>query len=139
MPLVVRQLVALLAGVVSAVVVVSLSDAVVGRAFPLPVGTDLHDAASMRAAMEAMPAAAMLMLVAGWALAAGIGAYAAVRLAPGRAVLLGASVVAILLVATIANLFALPHPAWLWPASLVAIPAAGWIGARMGAGGSRGP
>jgi hypothetical protein len=35
------------------------------------------------------------------------------------------------LVATVANLAKIPHPLWLWPATIILIPAAGWAAARL--------
>lgn len=128
----VRRVLAVVAGAVVAVAVVSLSDGLVGRAYPLPEGTDMRDAESMRAAFAAMPLPAMLLLLAGWALAAGIGAFVAVRLTADRRIGAGLIVTVILLLATLANLAALPHPVWMWPAAIVLVPLVGWLGARAG-------
>ena len=133
MPSTIRRLLAALAGVAVAVGVVVLVDTAVGRAFPLPRGLDTQDRAQVQAALAAVPAAAIALLVAGWALAAGAGAFVAVRLAPGRRAGIGLVVAGFLLLSTVANLVALPHPAWVWPAALLLIPAAGWLGARAGA------
>jgi hypothetical protein len=35
------------------------------------------------------------------------------------------------LVATLANLAKIPHPLWLWPATIILIPAAGWAATRL--------
>ena len=40
-------------------------------------------------------------------------------------VLHGMIVAVFVLVATVANLAAIPHPTWLWPAAIILIPAAG--------------
>jgi hypothetical protein len=45
----------------------------------------------------------------------------------------GLVVAALLLIATIANLRALPHPTWLWAAAILLIPAAGWTVSRASA------
>jgi hypothetical protein len=125
-----RWVLAVLAAAAVAIVIVSLSDLLVGRIYPLPAGTDVRDAHSMAAAIAAMPVTALLLLLVGWVLAAFAGAFVAVRLVAGRPFWIGLIVTALFLLATIANLAALPHPVWMWPAALVLIPLAGWLGAR---------
>jgi len=43
----------------------------------------------------------------------------------------GMIVAIFVLVATVANLAAIPHPAWLWPAAIILIPAAGGLATRL--------
>ena len=121
----------LLAGVVAAVLVVVLMDAVVGRIYSLPAGTDLDNPDSMRQAIAALPAAAFLLLVVGWALAAGVGSYIAARLATHDSAMHGLIVALFVLIATISNLVRIPHPVWIWPAAIILIPAAGWAATRL--------
>jgi hypothetical protein len=128
----VRNVLAVLGGAVAAVAVVALSDMTVGRVYPLPSGLELSNAEAARAAIAAVPLVALLLLVIGWALAGGIGAFVAVRLAPEHRMAVGLVVAGLLVLATAANLAMLPHPVWMWPASLVLIPLLGWMGARVG-------
>jgi hypothetical protein len=127
----IRSALVLLAGVVAAVLVVVLVDALVGSIYPLPEGTDLNDRAAMRAAVAAMPTAAFALLLGGWVVAAAAGAYLAARLARRSPALHGLIVALFVMMATIANLAAIPHPVWLWPAAIILIPAAGWAATRM--------
>jgi hypothetical protein len=127
----IRSALVLLAGVVLAVLVVMLADALVGMLYPLPAGTDMNDQESLRRAIAAMPASAFALLLSGWVLAAGAGAYLAARLATRSVALHGMIVSVFVLVATVANLAAIPHPSWLWPAAIVLIPAAGWMATRL--------
>jgi hypothetical protein len=129
----VRRVLAVLGGCVAAVMVVVLSDLTVGSLYPLPSSEALSTPEAARAAIAAVPLSALVLLVIGWALAAGVGAFAAVRLGPDRRMPLGLVVAALLVLATVANLAMLPHPAWMWPASLVLIPLLGWAGARAAA------
>jgi hypothetical protein len=133
-----RRVLAGVVGAVSAVAIVSLSDALVTRAYPLPAGTDTGNSESLAAAIQGMPSAALLLMVAGWGLAAGVGAFVAVRLSAERRTGIGFIVAGILLLATIANLAMLPHPRWMWVAALVVVPLLGWLGARAGSAGSHG-
>jgi hypothetical protein len=127
----IRSALVLFGAVVLAAIVVVLMDAVVGRIYPLPAGVDTRDPESLRKAVAGMPNAAFVLLVVGWALAAGAGSYFAARLATHAHRTHGLIVALFVLVATIANLAAIPHPIWLWPAAFILIPAAGWAGTRL--------
>jgi glyoxylase-like metal-dependent hydrolase (beta-lactamase superfamily II) len=127
----IRSALVLLAGVVVALLVVMLMDAVVGRVYPLPAGTDVNNPESFRQAIAALPVAAFALLVVGWALAAGAGAYVAARLATQARAIHGLIVALFVLVATVANLGRIPHPTWMWPAAIILLPVAGWAATRL--------
>lgn len=127
----IRSALVLLAGVVASVLVVLLMDAVVGRIYPLPPGTELRNPESLRLAVAALPVTAFVLLVVGWALAGGVGGYVAARLATHAHVIHGLIVALFVLVATVSNLARIPHPVWMWPAAIVLIPLAGWLSARL--------
>ncbi len=127
----IRSALVLLGGVIAAVFVVILGDTLVGNLYSLPAGTDASNPESLRRAVAALPVAAFVILVAGWVLAAGVGSYLAARLATHARVIHGMIVALFVLVATVANLAKIPHPLWLWPATIILIPAAGWAAARL--------
>jgi hypothetical protein len=127
----VRSALVLLAGVVVAVIVVSIGDAVAGSIYSLPAGIDRSNPESMRDAVAGLPTAAFLLLLAGWVLAAAVGSYVAARLASHARAIHGLIVAVFVLVATVSNLAAIPHPIWLWPATIILIPAAGWLATRL--------
>jgi hypothetical protein len=127
----IRSALVLLGGVVAAVFVVILMDTLVGNIYSLPAGTDPNNPDSLRQAVSALPVTAFLILVAGWVLAAGVGSYLAARLATHARVVHGMIVALFVLVATISNLAKIPHPFWLWPATIILIPAAGWAAAKL--------
>ena len=126
----IRSALVLLGGVVAAVFVVILMDTLVGNIYSLPAGTDPNNPDSLRQAVAALPVPAFLILVAGWVLAAAVGSYLAARLATHARLVHGMIVALFVLVATIANLAKIPHPFWLWPATIILIPAAGWAAAK---------
>ena len=127
----IRSALVLLGGVVAAVFVVILMDTLVGNIYSLPAGTDPNNPDSLRQAVAALPVTAFLILVTGWVLAAGVGSYLAARLATHARLVHGMIVALFVLVATIANLAKIPHPFWLWPATIILIPAAGWAAAKL--------
>ena len=136
MPNALRQVVSVAGGIVAALVLITAGDATASAIHPLPPGLDFTDREAVRRALAAVPPAAAALLVAGWAAGAGIGAWTAARSATGRRFALGVLVAGFVLVATIANLSMIPHPVWMWPAALLAIPLAGLAGARAGARGT---
>ncbi len=137
MPPMVRSALVLLAGVVVAVIVVSLGDTVAGSIYSLPPGIDRRNPESMRQAVAALPTAAFMLLLGGWVLAGAVGSYVAARTAAHDRVIHGMIVAMFVLVATVANLAAIPHPAWLWAAVIILIPAAGWLATRLIVGRAR--
>jgi hypothetical protein len=132
MPPLARNVLAVVAGAVCAFAVVVLTDLLAAQLYPLPHGLDTSDREAARAAVASVPTGVLLVVVSGWALAAGIGAFCAVRASATRTPTPGLIVAAILLLATIANLAMIPHPAWMWPAAVVLIPVLGWLGVRRG-------
>jgi hypothetical protein len=132
---IVRHALAVLAGAGTAVLIVTLSDGVVRVLYPPLAGADFGDPESLRALVEAMPLHALLALVTGWAVAAGAGAFAAIRLTVDRRPSAGWIVAGLIVASTIANLFMVPHPVWMWPLALVLVPLGGWLGVRAGSGG----
>jgi hypothetical protein len=127
----IRSALALLAGVVAAVIVVILMDSVVARIYPLPAGTDLGNPESLRQAIGSLPSRAFVLLAVGWALAAAVGSYIAARLAAYARPTHGMIVALFVLVATISNLARIPHPMWMWAAAIILIPLAGWAATKL--------
>jgi hypothetical protein len=132
MPPLARNVLAVIAGAACAFAVVVLTDVLVGQLHPLPHGLDSTDREAARAAVASVPAGILLVLVTGWALAAGVGAFCAVRSSASRAPTAGLVVTGILLLATMANLAMIPHPVWMWPGAMILIPLLGWLGVRRG-------
>ncbi|HXE57829.1 MAG TPA: hypothetical protein VNK43_07505 [Gemmatimonadales bacterium] len=133
MPNAVRRMLAVVAGLVVAVAVVLLGDFVASRLWTPPSGTDLAGADGLRAAMASIPRRALVAVLLGWVAAAAAGAFVATRVSPARGRVHGHIVTVLLLAATIANLLAIPHPAWVWVGAVVLIPVAGWLAARAAA------
>ena len=127
----IRSALVLLGGVIAAVFVVILMDTLVGNIYSLPAGTDASNPDSLRQAVAALPVTAFLILVTGWVFAAAVGSYLAARLATHARLVHGMIVALFVLVATVANLAKIPHPFWLWPATIILIPAAGWAAAQL--------
>lgn len=95
-----------------------------------PAGLDLRDPQALAAHIQAAPAAAMALVVAGWTLGAFLGAWVAARIARHK---LGAALAigALVLVGVIANSAMIPHPSWVTIAGIVLPIPMAWLGARL--------
>lgn len=130
----VRNLVAVVLGIVAALGTVVAVEAASAMAWPPPPGLDFKDLGQMRAFIEGLPLAAKTTVVAAWLLGAFDGGLVTALVARHKTTL--ALVPGVLIAAaTIANAMMLPHPLWM-PAIgvLLAVPMAwlgGWLGARL--------
>jgi len=133
-----RLILAVLGGLILAFGLVFVTDALFHSLSPststMPDGSDRE---AMRAYVASQPASALAVILAGWAIAAFVGAAIAARFA-GRGESPGWIVTALFLLATAANFAMVPHPTWMVLSAIVAIVAAGWLGARVGGAGRRG-
>jgi hypothetical protein len=99
----------------------------------LPPGASSRDPAVIKAAIAELPPPALVVVLAGWFLAALAGSWVATRIARGdhrAAWFLGVLLVA----AAIGNMLAIPHPVWFWVAALALYPLGIGLGARIGSG-----
>lgn len=124
-----RFIFAVLAGIVTGMLVVTLGDMANHAMFPMPPGVDYRNEPAFKLWLQVAPTGMFAMLAATWlvaAYAAGLvaGHFGGAR--PFRCALIAG---AVMMAATVASLFALPHPAWLALPPLLQLPMA-WLGAR---------
>ena len=101
------------------------------RLYPLPPGIDPRDREALKAFAAALPAGALLLVLAGWVVGAFCGTLVAGAVA-GRARMAHAMIVALLLLATaVVNMAMLPHPVWMWVASVALLPLASYAAGRL--------
>jgi hypothetical protein len=131
MPPIARSFAAVIAGMVVAVTVVSIFDRGAGLLHPVPAGFDVTDMAQVNAHASSAPTGALLLVLTGWILGPFAGGLVASRIAIHSRRLYAWVILALLLSATIANLIAIPHPAWMVAAALLGVPWAGWMAARL--------
>ena len=126
-----RNVLAVVAGLAAAVAVVAVVEAVSARLFPLPAGLDFTDRAAMAEAIAGLPAGAFVMVVIAWGLAALSGSAVATgvsrRIGPGYLIGL------LLLAAGIANMVMIPHPVWMWIGGIIVILLGTMVGSRLAA------
>ena len=96
---------------------------------PPPPGLDFGNPEALGAYTATLPFAAFAVVGAAWILGAIAGGAVAGRLGGARADVDGGIVGLLLAVASVVNLLAYPHPAWMWAPALLTVPV-GWYVAR---------
>ena len=136
---VVRSILAILAGLLSAFVVIGLVEAIGMRLYPLPPGMDPRDPNSIKAVMANLPRGAMLCVLVAYAAGSVVGGWVAARFAPRAKLTHGMIVGLLLLTAGLLNMSTIPHPAWFWVSSIAIYVLGSWSGARAAGAGSPRP
>ena len=117
--MVIRSVLAIVAGAAGASAVIGGVEFLGQKVYPLPPGVDPMNPESLAAAMPSIPAGALLIVLFGWALGSVVAGWLAGTIA-GRAPLVHGLVVGLLLTtAGIANMLAVPHPAWFFVLGLM--------------------
>lgn len=131
---VLRSILAVVAGFVTASIVMTAMEAINGRLLHpglAKAAEGIRDREAMRALLANAPVDAFLVVIAGWALGGLAGGWVATKLStrgtPGPGLVLGA----LLTLAGIANNLMLPPPLWFWFASLAVLLPAAYVGARL--------
>lgn len=128
-----RNILALLAGAIVAIVVIGLVQTAAHFLYPPPPGLDYNNPEVLKKVMMEAPVGALLMVLLSYFAGTFIGSWVAARLAadaPARqAYLIGG----MMLISGLMNLFAIPHPLWFWVGSIAAFVAAAWLGGKTGA------
>jgi hypothetical protein len=126
-----KPIIAVLAGTFAAFLSVFLLEQVKHRIWPIPSGLRSDDAVAIAAYMANLSVGELLSLLIIWSLAMFIGVFTACKIAPHPARWPAWIVALLFAAATIANFVLLPHPLWLMLASAIALPAAGAFALRL--------
>lgn len=127
--MIVRGSLAVLGAVIANVLIVSLCEMGLGRAFPPPPGVNLQDPAALKAFAQAMPTAALAVLTAGWA--AGAFGSAATGFLIARKTWAAWVGPAFSLLGVVMSLAMIPHPFWVAVIGLAMPFLAGWSVPRL--------
>jgi uncharacterized membrane protein YqgA involved in biofilm formation len=130
-----RNVLAVVAGVVVGGAVNMALISVSGSVIPLPEGVDPADLESLKANIDRFEPRHFLMPFLAHALGTLVGAFLAARLAASRRTALALGIGVFFLFGGVANAFLLPAPVWFLAADLLLayLPMA-WIGGRLGRG-----
>jgi hypothetical protein len=128
---VIRTVAAVLAGLVTALVVMTLVESVGHAMFPPPAELDPMTPEGMAAIVAQMPPAALLALLIAGLCGAVAGGIAATRVAGGERITEALVVGTVLTIGTLINVMTIPHPVWMGAASVAVQLPASWLGARL--------
>jgi len=113
-----RAIFATIGGVVIAVVIVFIAEAIGHMIFPPPEGVDLKDPEQLKSIMSEIPLGAKIAVLVAWGLGTFGGGVAGVLMS-GRKAWPAGIVALVMLAGAGATLFAIPHPMWMIVATLV--------------------
>ncbi len=121
----------MVAGIVVAWLVITLSQLLSAALYPPPPGTDLTDPAALADFINTAPVTAMACVIAGYALAALLGGWVAARISRRHPRLAALIVGALVLLGVVLNYTMIPHPTWMLVSGvLLPVPMA-WLGTRL--------
>jgi hypothetical protein len=120
------------AGAFSAFVVVAVVEGI-GHAIYAPATLpDMSDSEAVATFVRAMPLGAFLFVLAAYLAATILGGMVAAVMARRHAMWLAVIVGGLILLASVINFVAIPHPIWFMAATLVGVPLAAWLTGRLG-------
>ena len=126
-----RTILGILAGMVTAWLLIMVCQFASGRLYPPPPGMDLTQPDQLAAFIAQAPVAAMVLVVVSWVLGAFIGGWVAAKVAREHPLFAALMIGVLVLAGVVANNTMIPHPLWMTVLGvLLPLPAA-WLGARM--------
>jgi hypothetical protein len=129
----VRNLLALLAGALTAIACIGLIQVLAHLVYPPPPGLDYRDPEVRKTIMMDAPTGALLLVLLSYVTGTFAGAWIAARLSADAATRQGYMIGGMMLISGFMNLTAIPHPPWFWAASITGFVVAACLGARQGA------
>jgi hypothetical protein len=127
-----RSSLAVIAGFVVAMLGINLVEAIGALVAPAPAVPDLSNEAAMRAFLADLPWRSYVFILAAYLIGTVLGVIAAASIVPNPRSRTTWIVGGLILVATCANLYILPHPAWFSVAALVAVGLGVVLGRQLG-------
>ena len=119
-------------GVIVAIVLVQVIEALSHTIYPPPADLDFSNAEAAAAYIDALPLGALLFVVAAWFIGSLGGTYAACRIGEARPLTFAISIGGAMFVATSMNLLMIPHPVWMSVLGLAGVVAGAWLGMVLG-------
>lgn len=127
-----KRLLAIIIGILTAFVIMTIVEGVGSNIYPIPEGSDPNSMEGLRKIMESRPVGAFLIVILGHLLGALCGGAVAKLI--DRSNFRNALIVGgLLMVFGLLNLVSLPHPLWFWLDLFIYMPAA-YLGAKLVSG-----
>ncbi len=127
-----RKILAVVFGVVVAVLLIIAIEALGHTVYPVPDGLDLANPEVLKAYMIDAPIAALLLVLGAWLVAALVGGLSVCFIAKESPLVYSAIIGGLVLMGTVINLISIPHPLWFSITSVVAIIATIFVTGRLG-------
>jgi hypothetical protein len=137
----IRSIVAMLAGIVVAILTFTLIEQLGHSIFPPPATINWNDSNAVKAFMDNQPVGSYLLVLAGWIIGSFAAAIITQKISQQSAYILPAVLSALLLASAALNFFMLPRPVWFVVAGLIVFAPsvfAGWTLSERGQGRSTG-
>lgn len=126
-----RRIGGVIAGLVVAFLLVQVAELLVHQLYPPPPGTNMKDFSEVKKFVSSLPAAALVLVLAGWLVGTVTGTFIAARI--GRSAVPGYVVGAILFAAGVMNSIVIPQPVWFSAVSFVIFFTMTIVGSRLAA------
>jgi hypothetical protein len=127
----IRNLIAVVAGVVAGGIVVALVEGVGHMFYPPPAGVDVSDPKALAGLMDKIPVGAKIAVVVAWALGSLAGGCTAASFGTNRRTVLALAVGGVLLALGGYSLVTIPHPAWMMALGILLPLPMAWMGSRL--------
>ncbi len=127
-----RKILAVVFGIVVAVVLIIAIEALGHAVYPVPDGLDLTDPEALQTYVMDAPIAALLFVLGAWLVATLVGGLLACFIAKESPLVYSAIIGGLVLLGTILNLMSIPHPTWFSITAISAIIATIFVTSRLG-------
>jgi len=115
-------------GLLTAMVVISVIEALGHAIYPVGNNIDYNDPQQTRMLFATMPFGALAFIVNAWIVASFAGGIVATRMFPEKGLFNALMVGLLVLGFTVLNMSLLPHPTWMWVTAFVGIVPGAWLG-----------
>ncbi|HRR08435.1 MAG TPA: hypothetical protein PLO56_07045 [Rhodothermales bacterium] len=126
-----QNILGVLVGLFSAIIIVTIGDAVVGYLAPPPIGSDLKNPETLKAYLQSIADPVLVLMLLFWLSSSFAAGYASARIVPASARTLSLICGGILLFGTLLNMTMLPHPIWMMILSVVGYLPVAYAGGKL--------
>ena len=123
----IRNVVAALAGLATALGLIYLIEMLGHRIYPPPAGMDFSDVDAMGPYIASMPTPALLFPMFAWFIGTFVGVLVACSIGTANRYVFAAIVGMLVLAGTITNLIWIPHPLWFSICAVAGVVASAWL------------
>lgn len=109
-----KNILAVIAGVIAAVIVIFIVEAISNMLFPPASKIDMENPEEVRKMIENAPAGALIVVIIGWAIGSFAGGLVATIISNKNKSTYALIVGTLLMISGIINLMMFTHPIWMW-------------------------